>query len=88
MEIVDVAMIVIDDMTNTKAGTYLDYIINLHENGTLGGRMCKETDMEVNYADTDGIPSPGQRKGLKTKYSLAYYILTGRKIEEAPTYAV
>jgi hypothetical protein len=83
-EIVAVAMITIDELTNLKKGTYLEYLLNLRDNGTFGAQLGKKHDMGANYDDTDGIPSKGMKKGLQTKYSLGYYILFGEKIENAP----
>lgn len=37
--------------------------------------QVKLADMEANLADLDNLPSKAARKGLKTKYELARYIL-------------
>jgi len=79
IEYVQTAVAIIRQLTNDTGGDYLDYILWLKENGSWAALLIKEEDMNVNYDDSDGIPSKGRQKAMRTKYLLAHYILFGRK---------
>lgn len=63
-------------LTHFDGDSYLVYLIALLDSGDMVALVVKLADMDANLEDLPNHPSPGARKGLKTKYELARYILT------------
>lgn len=66
------------DLTHRQGVSYLSYILNI-KGRTCFARIVKQADIIHNYNSLDSMPSKAAKKGLATKYELAYYILTGEK---------